>query len=351
MRTLLLIIAFQFLIIDGFTQQNKFVLKGTITDTLYHLGKVVLIYKDSTDRFKFDTAITTNGKFSFKGELPIVSRMQLTVHAEPNLSLSKRNKQIEIYFAIENCDAEVTISKFNDYTIRGSNCYNDLLSFNNALNPLFKKHKGSELIQRQNALVDSFIMAKPSSYVSLLLMYERISNATYLGELNQWFNKLPENFQKASIGLNMQKKLKKLKEIAPGQLAPNFTMPDLHGNMVSLYDYKGKYVFIHFWGSWCSPCRQENVNLVNANLSKNNENLIFIGVSVDESKTDLENAILKDKITWTQLTSFKGFTQTAMLEFGVKGVPRNFLIDPNGKIIAMDLRGSELLEKLIGLVQ
>lgn len=351
MRKTQIIFSFCLLVLSSFAQQKNFIINGIVTDTFYHHGKVVLIYKDSSDRFKFDTATTNNGKFTFTGEVPMVSRMQLTVHAENNLSLSKRHKQIEIYFAIENCEAEVTISKFNDYTIKGSKCFTELLTFNESFSPLHKKYIGSELIQRQKSLIDSFINTKPSSYVSLLLLYERISNAIHLGELDKYYYKLPNEFQKSSIGLSIQKKLKKLKEISVGQIAPNFTMPDLKGNLVRISQQNRKYILLHFWGSWCNPCRQENANLIKAYNTLLSANIDFIGISVDESHDDLAKAIEKDKITWQQLTNFKGFNDPVIKDYGITGVPRNFLIDPNGKIIAMDLRGSDLSPKIKALIK
>lgn len=351
MRKIILFIGLLGILNNSKAQSKSFTLIGKITDRNYHHGKVVLMYKDTNNQYRIDTAITKNGQFIFYGMLPTVSRMQLTVHAISNIVNSPRNRQIEIIFPLENCDAQIVVTKYDDFTISGSACFTDQLIFNEIYKPIIKQFKGSELIKRQNALIDSFINAKPSSFLSLLLLSEKIAKAKQLEDLDHWFNKLPVNYQNSTVGLIMQKKLIKLKEIAPGQQAPAFSLPDLKGNMVKLSNFKGKYIFLHFWASWCNPCRQENINLANAHQNKNNENLVFVGVSVDESKTDLENAIVKDNITWQQLATFKGFDQPIMHDFGIRGVPRNFLIDPTGKIIAMDLRGPDLLKKLIGLVK
>jgi peroxiredoxin len=351
MRKIILFIGLLGILNNSKAQSKSFTLNGKITDTSYHHGKVVLMYKDTNNQYRIDTAITKNGQFIFYGMIPTVSRIQLTVHAISNIVNSPRNRQIEIIFPLENCDAQLFVTKYDDFTVSGSKCFNDQLMFNDIYKPLVKQFKGSELILKQNILIDSFINAKPSSYLSLLLLSEKIAKAKQLGDLDNWFNKLPFNYQNSTIGLNMQKKLIKLKEIAPGQPAPSFNLPDLNGNTVKLSDYKGKFLFLHFWASWCSPCRQENINLINAYQNKKNENLSFLGISVDDSKIKLENAILKDKINWNQLVTFKGFNQPVMEEFGIKGVPRNFLIGPDGKIVAMDLRGPDLLEKLRVLTQ
>jgi peroxiredoxin len=135
-------------------------------------------------------------------------------------------------------------------------------------------------------------------------------------------------------------------KIAVGNMAPDFTLPDTEGKPVSLSSYKGKYVLVDFWASWCGPCRGENPNVV-ANYNKyKSKNFTVLGVSLDENKTAWLAAIKKDKLTWTHISDLKYWSNAAAQLYGVQSIPFNVLLDPTGKIIATDLRDEDLGKKL-----
>jgi peroxiredoxin len=135
-------------------------------------------------------------------------------------------------------------------------------------------------------------------------------------------------------------------KIAVGYAAPDFTMADTEGKQISLSSFKGKYVLLDFWASWCGPCRGENPNVV-ANYNKyKTKNFTILGVSLDEDKTAWLGAIKKDNLTWTHLSDLKGWSNAVAKIYGVESIPFNALLDPTGKIIATDLRNEELGKKL-----
>ncbi len=142
--------------------------------------------------------------------------------------------------------------------------------------------------------------------------------------------------------------LEPLKHTAPGAMAPDFTQNDVNGVPVKLSSFRGKYVLVDFWASWCGPCRQENPNVVRVYNKYKEKNFTILGVSLDRqgARADWLAAIKNDGLNWTQVSDLKYWSNAAAALFYVSSIPANFLIDPNGKIIAKNLRGDDLDEKL-----
>ena len=131
-----------------------------------------------------------------------------------------------------------------------------------------------------------------------------------------------------------------------GKQAPEFSLPEANGHLISLASFKGKYLLVDFWASWCGPCRAENPNVVRVYNEFKGKNFAIVGVSLDKEKDAWQEAVRSDKLDWTQISDLKYWESKAVKTFNFDGIPFNVLIDPQGKVIAQGLRGDDLENKL-----
>jgi peroxiredoxin len=164
--------------------------------------------------------------------------------------------------------------------------------------------------------------------------------------LDKDFSELPDWIKMSVTGRYVSNKIEGAKAVAVGKNAPVFTQNSIDGKAVSLENFKGKYVLLDFWASWCVPCRKEHPNFLKIYEKYQAKNFEIVSVSIDEDKTAWVNASKADNINWTNLLDTKGQVNEVAVKYGVQAVPANFLINPNGVIIAKNLSG-ETLEKTL----
>jgi len=138
---------------------------------------------------------------------------------------------------------------------------------------------------------------------------------------------------------------------AVGSMAMDFTQNDPDGKPVTLSSFRGKYVLVDFWASWCKPCRDENPNVVDAFNKYQVKNFTVLGVSLDRSKDPWLKAIKDDNLTWTHVSDLKFWNNAVSQQYRISSIPQNLLIDPKGVIIAKNLRGKELQDRLAELLK
>ena len=195
-------------------------------------------------------------------------------------------------------------------------------------------------------IVTDYVRAHPSSYISSFEIYRNFSYNPDANQLDSLYKELDASVQSTYFGRKINDILRKAKLTAVGQSAPDFTSADANGKSVSLASFKGKYVLIDFWASWCGPCRRENPAVVKAYHQFHDKGFDILGVSLDDTRADWLEAIKKDDLSWTQASDLKGWKNDAAIEYGIQGIPMNFLLNPEGKIIAKGLRGEDLAKKL-----
>jgi peroxiredoxin len=157
---------------------------------------------------------------------------------------------------------------------------------------------------------------------------------------NYFFDKLSDQI----AGMENQVRIENL--LNTGTLAPEIALPNPRGEIIKLSDFRGNYVLIDFWASWCKPCRMENPNVVRMYNKYANKNFEIFGVSLDRNKEKWENAIVKDNLQWPNVSDLKFWQSAAAELYNVKSIPFTVLIDPEGKVIATKLRGAALEKKL-----
>lgn len=206
---------------------------------------------------------------------------------------------------------------------------------------VFEKHKQKVLDQ-----VDSFVKAKPASPVTPFIIYVTSPVDNDIKNIEGRFNALEPVAKETHYGREIAKLIASAKIGMEGTQAVEFTQNDTANNPVSLSSFKGKYVLIDFWASWCGPCRNENPAVVAAFNEFKNKNFTILSVSLDQNKDKWKQAILADNLTWTHVSDLKYWQNDVAKLYHIQSIPANMLIDPNGKIIARNLRGRALHEAL-----
>lgn len=356
----------------------------TITGKIGNLNKPAKIYLDYTAEGtgRTDSVELVDGNFKFSGNIPGIASSRITLSRE-----GIRDKEIYgtkgvgdviyVYFGKENITITSQDSLYNAKWT-GSKVYNEMKAFDEQVGPTvmtvhhnanatinratpeqqqdtmyfkvldkkvqaFRKSRGEKIIE--------FAKTNPKSYFALQALAESVSGYSLKSDIAMpIFDKLSEELRLSYGGQGLYKLLNAHTVTAVGAVAPNFTLKDVNGKSVSLSDYKGKLVLVEFWASWCSPCRAESPNLLKQYAAFKDKGFEILGVSVDSDKAKWLEAIKKDGLTWTQVSDLKGWDNDARKVYGISGVPANFLISADGKIVGNHLMGEELNKKLAELL-
>lgn len=355
--------------------QQKFSIAGTVTGNAP--AKYYLQYGNGAKRIT-DSAIVKNGSFSFTGTLTQPAPSILSAVLTNNMSGNK-NEQAYLFLEPAAMTIHVQNGDLSTIVLKGSVTNEENVQLEKAketataqYKPLLealrneKDHDKAGAIREQLApyfninsqLSRKFIREHHNSFLSLYLMRFEIGNMT-LDSAKYYYNSLSAALQKNKDGLEMAKEIKKLEAGSPGSIAFNFSKPDINGQPLSLSDFKGKYVLLDFWASWCVPCRAGNPHLLELYKQYKDKGFEVISVSDDDRNHDAwRKAVEKDGIgVWKHV--LRGLDMNRRLKnepnpedvsehFGIHSLPTQILVDPKGVIIARYGGGGEEHEALDG---
>ena len=208
----------------------------------------------------------------------------------------------------------------------------------------------AKLMTDAQAKETELIKANPDSYVSTFVIVSGMGQMEY-EQLKERYNLLGEKAKASAQGKAIAAQIAKLESTAIGQIAPNFTITTPEGESISLYDIKGKVKLNDFWASWCGPCRGENPHVVEIYKEYHPKGLEIFGVSLDNNKEAWVKAIADDGLVWKHGSDLKGWQSAPAQLYSVSGIPHTVLLDENNKIIAKNLRGDELKQKIAELLK
>jgi thiol-disulfide isomerase/thioredoxin len=347
-----------FLPFAGFSQSPGFTILGNVEGL--QEGAEVKIITTQNEPQLIASGKAVKGKFMLKGNVE-----------EPGLFFLVMDNAQPHYVFLDNSKIGVEGKKqdLKNLKIKGSSSHDDFLDFKKVFDPLVGEMSafGAQINKETNTVVrdslkikydsivylvqssiDAFVKEKPNSYVSPFLLVITLQMNDDVTLLENRFAKLTPAMQQSRIGASLQQHIAASKTGQVGSLAMDFTQPDVNGKPVSLSSFRGKYVLVDFWASWCRPCRIENPNVVENYNKFKGRNFTVLGVSLDRpgQKESWLKAIEQDKLTWTNVSDLKFWQNEAAVLYRVSGIPFNILVDPEGRVIARNLRGPDLEAKL-----
>lgn len=305
-------------------------------------GTVIKMLNGSTGGEEQSTTVQ-NGKFYFAGT---------TVNPDFKL-IGVNGQQPYLILFLDNSNVFITGSKdsVDKAFVKGSPSQDDFQEFSTVTKPyedlmMGKGRFGVEFMDQAAVVLEKFINRHHNSFVGPLAIYRYNQITGDYNKLQQMYDSLSAPVKSSTIGNYLAAQIELDKKAAYGQPVTDFAQPDTSGKNISLSSFKGKYVLVDFWASWCGPCRAENPNVVNTFEKYRNKNFTVLSVSLDRDKDAWMKAIANDHLDWTHVSDLKLWNNAAAAQFGITSIPQNLLVDPQGNLVARNLRGAALEYKL-----
>ncbi|WP_121812185.1 TlpA disulfide reductase family protein [Mucilaginibacter kameinonensis] len=350
-------------------QNNAFTIKGALENSVPGDSALIQYTAPSGVHQQIATSVI-DGHFTFNGVVTEPTKAEISL--KHKILKDGKDDKLELYL-VQGTTIIQGKSTFEDAVVSGTRLNEEYLLYRteekffdskyqtleaeaNAATEEERKSASFKAKQHiEEAAIDSayyiskqrFAENHTASIAGILALNDYAYTADY-SLLKPIFDKFGEDVKGSKEGRFFLAKLEKLKITAIGKILPDFAEPDASGNLVKLSSLRGKYVLIDFWAPWCTPCRAENPNVVKAYEHFHDKGFTVLGVSLDGPKyrDSWLKAIKDDHLSWPQVSEFKYMNDTAAKLYGINAIPQNFLIDPEGRVIAKNLRGEALERKL-----
>ena len=353
----------------AFSVKSKVAIKEPVEKVYFYYNDGEKNVSDSTDLVK--------GGFQFKGNTPEpgLATLRFKLYKQPG---EERQKYITVQFFLEAGESKlVGGDSAGMYKVKGGQAQADYmklrkmqLPFEERMSPLYteyataRKEKNKEEMEKIEASLEAldasmkenvyakFISENKSSPVALYALKQYAGWDMEPAKIEPIFAALPEATRNYPSAIRFKESIETAKKTAVGAMAMDFTQNDTLGKAVSLSSFRGKYVLVDFWASWCGPCRVENPNVVRMFNQYKDKGFTVLGVSLDRenAKEKWMKAIHDDNLTWTHVSDLKYWDNEVAKQYGIRAIPQNILVDPSGRIVARNLTGKKLESKLAELL-
>jgi peroxiredoxin len=345
------------------TNPGGFTINGTIKGM--ESGWVFFGHNDSTGPIR-DSVQVANGHFTYTGKVAEPTQYYLWLMERDGRKVSP------VDFFVEDTMMQININKdsLKDAAITGSPIEDQYMQYKQAIKPVRDKKMALDNSfaeasdKRDKTAIDSieklygglekeeeetimgYVDKNPSAFIGAWSVSKNLLYDEDVKTIQRLYAEFSPEVQQSKYGKVIKKEMDIELKMQVGMMAPEFTLNDTTGKPVSLSSFKGKYVLVDFWASWCGPCRHENPNVVKTYNMYKDKNFTVLGVSLDENKDAWEKAIKDDGLIWTHVSDLKGWQNAVAMDYGIRAIPSNYLVSPDGKILAHNLRGEELQKAL-----
>lgn len=326
-----------------------------------------LWYMKMSDKKIVDSAVIHGKKFEFKGKTDSAYMALLTVGNQSYATIFVENGNIDVDIPDDFNKSIATGTKLNNLF----KLYNQNMSpIKTKIDELIKYARSQEITEQLQIEVGQkydelskemldvsikFLNENPGTILSAYILISSMMQGIDDEFTQSAYDKLDDDVKNSALGNMILKEVERtrIKEIAEGETFRDLTLQTPEDKTVSLSDYVGKekYVLIDFWASWCGPCRAESPNFVALYKEYKNKGFEIVGISLDNEKDKWVKGIADDGITWPQMSDLKGWNSEAAMKYKVKGIPFTVLLDKEGKVIATNLRGEQLKDKIKSLIK